>query len=326
MPRVKYPKIFLRSKNDLSKRLSHKNLSQKKALELINICLINKDNLWEDFEEKSEPKKNKYVRNASGTSLGEILELIDRKLLKPYDHLLPEYIFGGVKGKNHAKAAKNLLGKRRKRTLMTMDLTSFFEQVSQERIESFFILKAQCSERIARILGNLCCVRFGRKGENVQGNMVLARGFATSPRLAVWANINFFNKLYEIVNKELKGKDPRISIYVDDIGITASKTSDKKMYILRKKIEKIFEDCDNNHKLKLHPINTKKGCRITLHNESPEFLGARLLRNKLIPGKKSSAKRCYLKEKLKTISKLERSKIKKSYVGTQRHKKYIESL
>src|SRR5687768_434663 len=112
------PKIHIRSKNELAKRLSHKGFSQEKALALINEVLANHDKLWKDNAKYSEPEKNKYVRNARGTPLGLLLRMIDRMVLAPHDKLLPGYVFGGIKGTSHALAARNLLGQRRKRVLL----------------------------------------------------------------------------------------------------------------------------------------------------------------------------------------------------------------
>ncbi len=324
MSEIKYPNIRLRSKNELSKRLKHKRFSQKEALFLINDCITNKDKYWNDNENASEIKKEKHVRDASTTNLGRLLKMLDARLLKPYDELLPHYIFGGVSKKNHVKAVKNLLGVRRKRTFITIDLKQFFEQIPQERVQMFFMLKAQCSKNVAKIISELCCVPYGKKGST--GNAVLARGFATSPRLSIWTNINLFNKVYEIVQKELKGKDPRISIFIDDICISASKVTDEELLAVRDKINYAFINFDDNHSLILHPKNTKKGCNIMHHDENPEVLGLRLFRNKLAPGTKAYAKRCRLRDKKKICTKAEFPILKKQYVGTQRYKKYVETV
>ena len=64
----------------------------------------------------SKPKEEKFVRSAYGTPLGKLLKLIDKNILVPYDHTLPDFIFGGVSGKDHVGAAYSLLGKRRNRS------------------------------------------------------------------------------------------------------------------------------------------------------------------------------------------------------------------
>lgn len=323
MSELRYPKIFLRSKNELAKRLSHKNLSQKEALDLINDCIKNKDRYWSDHIEKSEPEKGKYVRDATGTKLAILLKLIDRKILKVHDHLLPDYIFGGVQKKDHVKAAKNLLGSKKLRTFMTIDLTKFYEQISQKRIESFFVTKTQCTRDVAKILSYLCCTPFGKKGSD--GEMVLARGFSTSSRLAIWAGLNLFNKVQEISYGILKQHDPRISFYIDDIGISASKISQGKMLLLRNEIEDVFLHFDGNLQLKIHPFNSKKEKDIMNHSDSPEFLGIRLLRNCLTPGKKAYAKRRRTKDRMNKMSEKDRISAHNSYIGSQRYKNYVES-
>jgi hypothetical protein len=325
MPKIKYPKIFLRSKNDLSKRLSHRKFSQKEALFLINDCIKNKDKYWEDYLAMSEPKNNKYVRNSSGTNLGKLLKLIDKNILQPYDNLLPNYIYGGIKGRNHAMAAKNLLGNRNKKTLLKIDLVRFFEQVSKNRVESFFILKTGCSKGVAKILSELCCVPLGKKGGG-GNNYVLARGFPTSSRLSIWTNINLFNKLFEISFSKMRKNDFRISIYVDDIGIMVNKITDIELIKLRNEIEEIFLNFDKNHKLIMHSNNSKKGTSIIHHSDGPEFLGVGLLRNKLSVGLKSSSKRYQIRNMMQNKSSGKHKQIKKRYAGMQRYKKYIESV
>ncbi len=114
----RYPKIAIRSKNDLAKRISHKHLSEKEALILINDVLKNFDKYWKDAPEPlSEPKKGKYVRNAKRTPLGKLLRLIDTQILKIHDATLPPFIFGGVSNQDHVRAARNLIGKKKYRTL-----------------------------------------------------------------------------------------------------------------------------------------------------------------------------------------------------------------
>lgn len=308
MQNSRYPKLSIRSKNELAKHLSHSKFPKGEALALINDVLRNFNKYWKDNEYKSEPKKEKFVRSAKGTPLGRLLDNINKSILAPHDKMLPVFIFGGVKNMNHAKAAKYLLGKKRRRTSLKLDITRFFEQVSEERVYHFFHDKCACSKKAAKLLAGFCCVPKGQK-ESGSNNKTVARGFATSSRLAVWCNLDTFIKLDRLVQKRLKGKDVRIAIYVDDIGITASKISREEMKNLSYEITKLLLNADRNQRL---PINEAK-TKISSHEEGIEHLGLRLYRNRLSIGSK-------------TKSNLDRAKNKHQRKSLMRYKKYVEQI
>lgn len=318
---VRYPKIAIKSKNDLAKRISHKKLSQQDALILINDVLANFDQYWKDAPEPlSEPKKDKYVRNAKWTPLGKLLELIDRNVLQPYDTMLPYFIFGGVKGKDHVKAAKNLIGRKKYRTLLKSDLSRFYEHVPQERVVHFFMEKGQCSRAGARLLAKLCCVPKGIKGSG-SSEMTIARGFATSSRLAVWCNLDFFLKLDWLVKKELKGHDPRLSIYVDDVGITASRVDKEQMNQLYILIQNVFNP-EVGYSL---PLNEKKK-KVKSYKEGMRILGTIILRNNLRISDKTSGKIQLLKKKIsKSRSRKERQLYREKKNNLMTYKSYVEN-
>ena len=330
MQNSRYPKIHVRSKNELVKRLVSAGTPENSAVALINDSLANFDTYWKDHPRLSRPGDEKWVRDASGTKLGRLLKLIDRAVLKPYDHLLPNFIFGGISGRDHKSAVRHLLGRRRGRVLLKLDITRFYEQISQERVEQFFALKASCGQQGAALFGELCCVPFGAKGQP-QDRKTIARGFATSSRLAVWCNLDVFLKLERLVMKELKGKDPRIAIYVDDIGITASRATKEELMRLYPKIEAILA-ADRNQKL---PLNKKK-TEIIFHNGDTynvdgsfkgkwgfEHLGLQMNRNSLTPGTKTRWKIADVTHRLNT-SRNRPISLRRSKKGLSRYKKYIQ--
>jgi non-homologous end joining protein Ku len=51
----RYPKIGIRSKNELAKRISDDKFTQQEALALINDVIKNKDTYWKDSK-RSEPE------------------------------------------------------------------------------------------------------------------------------------------------------------------------------------------------------------------------------------------------------------------------------
>lgn len=92
---LKYPYIKIRSKNELAKRIASKTLPYSKTSALIKNVLNNFDEYWYDSK-CSQPEENKFVRSAINSPLGILLDNINQKILKPYDDLLPNFIFGGV--------------------------------------------------------------------------------------------------------------------------------------------------------------------------------------------------------------------------------------
>ncbi len=327
----RYPNIHIRSKNELAKHITSQRLPFKSALELINDVLTHFDQYWADYEEKSQPEKEKWVRNASGTNLGRLLKLIDAKVLKPHDKLLPDFIFGGVGGLNHKAAVNHLLGIKRKRVLLKLDVSRFFEQVKYERVYSFFLNKCGCSKKGAKLIADLCCVSYGSKADP-KDYKTIARGFSTSARLAVWCNLDTFLKLEQLVIAELRGHDPRIAIYVDDIGITASRVTKEDMMRLYEKARKVIENGNANQRL---PLNHQK-TKIIYHSGETfdanglfhgrwgfEHLGLQMNRRTLTLGTKSRLKLLVLTRHFKQ-SKDSNSALKLSRKSMLHYKKYIE--
>ncbi|MCP6726979.1 MAG: reverse transcriptase domain-containing protein [Patescibacteria group bacterium] len=320
MENRRYPRLYIRSKNELAKHLSHTKFPKEDVLVLINDVIKNFDNYWRDNKSQSEPEKEKYVRSAKRTPLGRLLDNINKTVLAPHDKMLPNFIFGGVKKLNHTKAVKHLLGVKRERTILKLDITHFFEQISEERVYHFFRNKCECSETGARLLAKFCCVPIGPK-ENPNTQKTIARGFATSSRLAIWCNLDIFLKLDQLVKKRLKGKDPRIAIYVDDIGITASRVSKAQMEKLYDEIKQLFL-IDKNQGL---PLNDSKKDIIS-HEEGMEHLGLKMYRNRLSIGGKTKSKIDRTKNKLKRSLILnQKIYIKKRRKSLINYKKYIEN-
>jgi len=314
MPNEIYPRINIRSKNDLAKRISNKKLKTKDSLRLINDVLKNFDKYWHDSK-ASEPEKEKYIRSAAGNNLGNLLDLINKKVLAPHDQTLPYFIFGGISDRNHVLAAVNLLGNRRDRVFYKLDLKHFFEQIPQESVFCFF-LKCGCSKRASILLSKLCCVPEGKKW--TKGTKpVLARGFSTSPRLAVWCNLDTFQKLKWRVGKILKNYDFKISVYVDDIGISASRVDTETITKALNLSKKIIEA--GNLKL-----NEKKTILPKSFSDTVEYLGLKLGRNKVYLGKATQSK---LDRTIKARQKIGCTKeTKESLKGLKVYRKYVNSI
>ena len=317
----RYPKIFLQSKNNIAKRLSSENFLFKDALATINDVLENFDQYWYDSR-RSKPNEGKYVRSAAKSpSLRKILKLINEKILKPYDNMVPNFIFGGISERNNIQADRRLLGKKRGRTLLKLDIKSFFEQISEQRVFYLFYEKCGCSVRASRILAGLCCVPRGAKGSN-SSEKILARGFATSSRLALWCNLDIFQHLDWKIKQKLNRHDPRIAIYVDDIGITASRVDDALMEDTKKFAINILEENDMNQKL---PVHRDGKTKIIKFADGAEHLGIKLGRNKLSLGWRSRSRTDKIKNAIKNSRKPEeKSDLVKKYRAHQRYKRQVE--
>jgi len=280
-----YPQINIRSKNEISKRISSSKLSQSAALNLINDVIEHFDEYWIDTK-SSQPRKQKYIRSAAGTPLNTLLKLIDKQILKPHDELVPGFIFGGISGKNHIDAAFSLIGKRKHRTLLKMDIFRFYEQITRDRVFSLFYRKCNCSVRASNLLADLCCVPVGKKGSgNVKKS--IARGFPTSSRLAVWTTLNTMNRLKWRVDQRLKDYDPKIVVFVDDIGITASKAPKSVLVELKTELPELLANSDPNQPL---PVNKSKRIITTSFHKGAEHLGILLGRTKISVGRRTQSK------------------------------------
>lgn len=322
MSQNRYPKIYIRSKNDLAKRIASKNLNFVEALALINRVRQNKDKLWQDNMKMSEPKEGKFVRDASRTELGKLLKLIDKSLLAPHDNKLPKFIWGGISGRSNVLAVRELLPLKN-RSLLKMDLKGFFEQITRERVKSFFMYKAQCSEKSANFLADLVCVSEGAKLQPT-GELVLARGFATSSRLAVWCCLDFFLRLNWQVQDKLAQFNPRIVIFVDDIGIGVSGM--KHPQLLNKtavETERLAEKGVSGQSLKFNEKKTK--IYSYLYKTPMDYLGARLHKKTLGLAGKSRQRINVLSREIKdsSISKKGRKALKKRRASVFGYLKYV---
>lgn len=318
MSQITYPRMRIRSKNDLSKQIAHKGFSRQQALALINDVQKNYHRYWRDNLAMSKPDDGKFVRTARGTKLGLLLQKIDRIILARYDVLVPKFIFGGRAGSSHVKAARNLIGSRRKRTLLKMDIKQFFEQNSEARVVDFFI-KSGCSPKAARLIAGFCCVPAGAKGQ-VGGAKTLARGFATSSRLAAWCNVEIFNALLEEMQQRLGGNDVAMSIYVDDIGVTASDVSGKQMVDAMIAARGVLLHHDAGQPLLINDEKTQ----IQSHVNGLQILGIALGRNSLRVGNKTQRKLHKLRHLMKKVSGEDREVLRRKYSALRAYKRYVE--
>lgn len=279
--------IKLESRNALANRLVNKQLSKEEARILIDTVVANYASLWRDNLAASKPDDGKWVRSAHGTDLGKLLRLIDRCVLAPLDPHLPNFVFGGRKGMSNITAALELLGYEKERSLLALDIKRFFESVEIKRVEGFY-RSMGCSPRFAESLSRFSCVPRGAK-DKPEATYALARGFSTSTRLAVWSYITTFHKIHDLVMKRLKPYDPRIAIFIDDIGITASRVPKEVLLALADDIDAILNK-DSDGSVRLNQGKTK----VFNYTDGIEHLGVAINRNKLVLPSDLRKKHTYL--------------------------------
>ncbi|CUB06627.1 reverse transcriptase family protein [Marinomonas fungiae] len=111
----------------------------------------------------------------------------------------PDYLHSGKKGRSNLSNAKDHIGKHK---LLAVDIKSFFESTSHEKVYSFFRGQLKCSPDIADTLCKLCLC-----------DSHIPTGSQLSMPLAYWANSNMFDELEMLATKH----SIKMSVYVDDV-------------------------------------------------------------------------------------------------------------
>ena len=307
-------RLNIRSEFELCKRLSCKQFPSQSATEALGAVLLNHDDFWVDHKD-SEPEKGKYLRSVKKNSpLFSVLKLINNSIFKRHDILLSRHhLWGGISGKDNIQAACLCLGIRGKRSMLKIDLSKFFEQVSEDKLYAFFV-KNRCTKSIARILARILSVPRGAKGSGSK-ERVLARGFSTSPRAAIWCYLGFFQKLSKVVEEHCGEKPFRIFIYVDDITIV---TNDMGRDFLEQLFVKIH-DLARDDGVGIHTSEKKE---ILTSDEPQEVLGVSIFRNSLGIGKKTIGNKQRLTNKLRKDPNCKKTKesLRGIYIYNQRIK------
>jgi len=200
------------------------------------------------------------------------------------------------------------MGYEKERKLLALDITKFFESVQMSKVEKFYIDK-KCSPRFARSLALFSCVKKGPKAEPEE-EYSLARGFSTSTRLAVWSYVTAFHRINDLVMKRLKGHDPRMAIFIDDIGISASRVDDSLMMSLVDDVNKILDE-ESKGALKLNEGKTK----LMTYKDSIKHLGVVINRNKLVMPVDMRAKLDWLKYAVRAKGMKGLNKQRRGYQG-----------
>lgn len=131
------------------------------------------------------------------------------------------------------------------------------------------------------------------------------------------------------MTKRFKGHDPRIVVYMDDIGITASRVDSVSLSSLYKDVTELIENTSklevNKNKTKIidylqHEYDVADGHLLEDKIAQFEFLGIGIGRNRLYPGVKTRSKMAKLIKK----SNLSDEEVR-TLKGQKRYVKYITS-
>ncbi len=142
------------------------------------------------------------IINAPNEELKSIQERIYRYMLTKVD--LPDYIYGGVKGKNNIRNARFHQGNK---YIFTTDLKSFYPSITHTQVFQMF-LREGCTPSVARILTKLTTLRC----EVPQG----------TPTSLLIANLVFKPHGERLAQLATKYRT-KFSMFVDDITISSKR-------------------------------------------------------------------------------------------------------
>jgi hypothetical protein len=122
-----------------------------------------------------------------------------------------------------------------------------------------------------------------------------------------------------LAKRHFKGHDPRVAIFVDDIGVTASRVE-------RDAVEKFSLKIEDMFNARALPINTSKK-KIRSTSQGMQHLGLKLGRNKISMGSKTESRMARVRIDLKKpFPKTERDKLLQRSRAYYAYKKHIKKL
>jgi RNA-directed DNA polymerase len=142
------------------------------------------------------------------------LKICQKKILRVLQNeVAPDYLSSPVKGKSNITNACVHKGNKE---LWTLDIKSFFSNVTERSVFGFFYNHFNLSPDIATALTNL--TTYPNPDSN-SSEKVLPQGTCTSPHLAFWCN----KKMFDFIDQLCKDADCIFTLYVDDITISGEK-------------------------------------------------------------------------------------------------------
>jgi hypothetical protein len=207
-------------------------------LENINHCLKNKEKMYKNYEKMCDDKKWKYCRMML-FPLNNTNYRINEYILKKFDKEIPVYIYWWLTWKSHIDAT--LVHRYDyNRSYIILDFSKYFEQVSFDRVVNSLQKLWIANKKWAEIIAKLWCVAKWKEIRR-DWDMVVARWFCTSSRLAIYGTLKFFKNLNVLLYKELKWLKYKLSVFVDDITISFDNIKREKIDELLSKIYLLAE-------------------------------------------------------------------------------------
>lgn len=167
-----------------------------------SICAFarRKDNFNRYFKRSNAAKPRLVEAPQAGL---KILQKRIEVLLKRIE--IPGYLHSGTPGRSYlsnSNAHRDVAG-----CTVTLDISQFFQSVSQDRIERLFIKKFDCARDVAEVLAMLVCC---------DGH--LATGSPASPLLSYFANAEVFDA---IAGRAVRS-GAEFTLYMDDVAVTGT--------------------------------------------------------------------------------------------------------
>jgi len=192
--------------------------SKHKLAELLFIDVDALDRLAETastlYRKWEEEKKNGGFREIEAPSdylkerqkrISELLQRIDA----------PDYLMSPVKGRSYVHNAAEHVGSR---AFCLLDLENFFPSCTEKRVFWFFREKMNCAKDVAGILAKITTLN-GR----------LPQGSPCSPILAYFSYVDMWEEIHAVT----KEAEYKLTIYVDDITISAQRLLGKHIWQIK---------------------------------------------------------------------------------------------
>lgn len=277
------------------------------------------------YDHKDSDKDNwKYIRVVKDWTLMKKLHIWLWSELSKFDSELPKTINWWVSQKSILNAI-NIHVRKTEFCFIKSDLKRFFESIPRERIFSLFCSVFNCSKEVSEVLTN--CITFPIWPLWTESNeTTLARWLHMSSRIAIWASIDFFKLLETKIFKDYKELRPRISYYVDDIGIslisTNTATIESFVTYLKEFLEK---ECPHLGFLSLHPTKTESHF-LNTENDYVDYLWARIYKNRKDVSLKwiQKTRELFFRYQ-KTIDSVSKNKLYKKLIARKQFRKRIKT-
>lgn len=185
--------------------------NKKYVAELLNVEKEKLKNVSSEFVpyrfEQAVKGKKRILYNPN-----DIHKAILKKITRMISQLdLPDYTFGGIKGKNYIDNANV---HRDNSYLLLVDIKNFFPSTRDSYIYGLFKTKFEMPSDIAKIFTDLVTVPC----ENGEGRY-LPQGYPTSPILSFFAYLDMYEQILEVV----RANNMEFSCYYDDLTLSSNK-------------------------------------------------------------------------------------------------------